>query len=423
MKQKGLIFSCLMVFCLVVGVFSANAQTSAFQMGLEATTDGSTVSNEFAVGTATTPTYLYLNILLDAEESGVAACAFTLKYDSTRLEAPPTTTDGLPTTATDITSSFPFTTTVGTETTKTHRVNSTTTPGEILFSGAEITSEGGSKTHNWDAPLFTVRFKVKETAPAGNAVFSLEQTILTNPAAGWNGEGVHILVGAVPKTDSRFGGDLSDDFPVLLENFSATNPAPSLTVAIVGGTVTPYEAKRQALIAEGKADIGGETEDYDRDGYSNYDELMVNNTNPYLKNAATEFPAIYDELLDNRVTNLDVDDSGRVSVAVDGALIARYVAGKRLTGLIDKIPFTADSTRTDATEIATYIKKMFDTNLLDVDGSGKPSLATDGVIIKRYMTGKRLDGLIQGLDTTGCTRCTGAEVQAWIRMLFPDTNP
>jgi len=111
-----------MVFCLVVGGFSANAQTTLFQMGLEATTDGSTVSNEFAVGTATTPTYLYLNIHLDAEESGVAACAFTLNYDPTYLEAPATNTDGLPTAADGITSVFPFTTTVGTETTKTHRV-------------------------------------------------------------------------------------------------------------------------------------------------------------------------------------------------------------------------------------------------------------------------------------------------------------
>lgn len=422
MKRKSLVLSCLMVFCLVVGVFSANAQ-NGYNITLEATSDGSTVQTNFAAGAE-----LYLNINLDAGSDGVAGCAFTLTYDDTKLTAPPTTADGLPQTAGDITSIFPFTTVVDGTTTKTHRVNASET-GKIYFSGAEITAEGGSKTHPYNVTLFTVKFTVMDPVTSGDAVFTLNQTMLLNEAAGWGtggqAEGVPIIVGAIPKTDPNFGGDLTDDFPVKLATF--TTP-PTLTVTI--GEIGPYE-EWKAANGYNNPDIGGPMDDYDNDGFTN-DQERLNNSDPTdgvtgdisnvdVTNPAT-WPAVgtgYNALSDFRVANLDVDGNGTAELGTDGVLMIRYLFGYRGAELIDGA-IGSGAKRDTAAKIEAYLAVVNEA-VYDVDDSGKPTLGEDGVMLLRYLFGYRGAELIQdAVDTTYCNRCAAAEIEAYIQKLFPN---
>lgn len=404
MKHKSMILSCVMVFCLVAGVFSANA---AYNITLEATTDGQTVATAFEPGAS-----LFLNINLAAGSAGVAGCAFTLTYPADLLTAPVTTPSNLPDAASsdDITSIFPFKTTG-----KFTRCENSSTAGKILFAGAEITDEGGSKTHPWDVTLFTVKFTVKSTA-AGNATFTLMQTTLNNPDAGWNGEGVPVIVGAVPKTDAKFGGDdLSDDFPVLLQNFD-TNPTLSVTLGVCDAYCKWKADNQYDGTVDGKPDIGGEADDYDHDGYSNLNE-MNNNTDPYVDNAAGA--AGYNELSDFRVTNLDIDGNGEATLGGDAMLLVRYLAGFTGANLLGESVDTVNCTRCTADEISTYIDKV-DEAVFDVDGSGQPTLGGDAMLIIRYAAGFTGDNMLgDSVDTEYCTRCTYDEISAWINELFP----
>ncbi len=333
MKQKGLVLSCLMVFCLVVGVFSAGA---AYNITMDAEDANDYITTEFTPGSE-----LNLNINLDAGSAGVAACAFTLEWTPVDALTPPTTdSNGV---SAGITSDFHFQTTVDGAINDTHRENSST--GMIYFSGAEITDKGGSKTHPFDVTLFNAKFTVKSTA-SGSITFTLKQTKILNTAAGWGkdgvAEGVPIIVGAMPNDATQatwdatwidgFGGNLTDDFPVRLASFT-TNP--TLTVTIGGD----YEAWK---IANGydNPDIGGPNDDYDHDGFTN-DQERVNNSDPTVAtppqgptgvdvtNPTTWTPmgTGYNALTDFRVANLDVDGNGKAELGADGVMVMRYLFG------------------------------------------------------------------------------------------------
>ena len=83
MKQKGLVLSCLMVFCLVVGVFFAGA---AYNITMDAEDANDYITTEFTPGSE-----LNVNINLDAGFAGVAASAFTLEWTPVDALTPPTT--------------------------------------------------------------------------------------------------------------------------------------------------------------------------------------------------------------------------------------------------------------------------------------------------------------------------------------------
>ncbi len=401
MKHKSMILSCVMIFCLVAGVFSANA---AYNITLEATTDGETVASVFSPGSD-----LYLNINLAAGSDGVAGCAFTLTYPSDLLTAPVTNPSNLPDSASSagITSIFPFKTAE-----KYTRCENSSEAGKIMFAGAEITDEGGSKVHPWDVTLFTVKFTVKSTA-SGNATFELMQTVLTNADAGWNGEGVPVIVGAVPNTDSAFGGDLSDDFPVLLPNFAAN---PTLTISTGDCPYCDWKEENDYDGTGSTPDIGGEEDDYDHDGYSNLDE-MNNDTDPYVDNAAGA-PG-YDEIGDLRVSNLDVDGNGQAMLSSDAMLVIRYMFGVTGSALTDGLVDTANCTRCTPELIGTYIEKVKD--VYDVDSSGEPTLSGDIMIIIRYMFGVEGEPMIDGLlDEEFAERRDPGDIADYIKLILPD---
>jgi hypothetical protein len=218
MKRKSKLFGVLILLWVALGMaFPAFAE---YTLSLLAKDGAGNTKTEFSRGE-----YLYLNINL-SDAAGVAGCAFTLEWDTDVLIPPSTDSEGLPVNSGDITSAFPFTQ----NSTPTHRENSTEA-GKIYFAGAEIDpADGGAKHPAGPINLFIVKFKVKENAAVGNVSFSLTQTELFNPAAGYgidantNGvfdEGdtkgkVPVLVGALANSDPNFGGDLSDDFPILL---------------------------------------------------------------------------------------------------------------------------------------------------------------------------------------------------------------
>jgi hypothetical protein len=217
MMHKRLLMGVLTVLYMFLGMaFPAFAQ---YTLSLEAKDGAGNVKTQFAKGED-----LYLNINLN-NAAGVAGCAFTLNYEPNVLDPPLTDAEGLPVNEGDITSAFPFTQ----NSTPTYRENSAEA-GKIYFAGAEIAADGGAKYGPGVITLFTVKFKVKNDALPGNFRFSLTQTELFNPAAGYgtdaNSNGVYdagdtkgkvpVLVGAVANSDPSFGGDLSDDFPILL---------------------------------------------------------------------------------------------------------------------------------------------------------------------------------------------------------------
>ncbi len=192
---------------------------SAYEIFLEAVTEEGTVETVFPPGSD-----LYLNINLVTNGGGVAGCAFTLLYPADKIT--PDFTSG-----------------------PKHYASNPSEPGKILFAGAEIDEDGSGSFY--DVTLFTVKFIVKDKDHTSGIIssddinFELMQTHLNNPDAGWNGEGVPILAGAfhvdITQDEARqlygddvlwidgFGGDLGDDFLILLENFAENPRLPSYT--------------------------------------------------------------------------------------------------------------------------------------------------------------------------------------------------
>ena len=298
MKRKSY-FIGLICLALVFGLCAAPVQAGAYGLSL-GTKDGSgSAKTSFAQGEK-----LYLHISA-TELQGVAGCAFTLNYNPAVLTAPTTDADGVAA-ATGITSLFPFTFVKAGHADNnavTMRENSATS-GKILFSGASInTATGGAKftssTPGGSSPLFVVEFTVKADATVGTGYpFSLVQTILNNTAAGYasTGEGVPVLVGAVPNTDTANWDNLSGGaFPVLL---SALSPSPSATFDVVAqqlytinGTVayTPsYQSGNLIVAAFAPSDtaystpIGGQSISWPQGTASKTFTLSVPNGSYYL---------------------------------------------------------------------------------------------------------------------------------------------
>lgn len=253
MKPGRLLLTCLFSFLLILGLGSAaTAQT----ITLEATTESGAVPTGFVAGQN-----LQLYIQVD-DADGIAGAAFTLFYPSAMLTAPVTNVDGVPQVTGEIDSFFPFmyvNPADAGDTTDTWRTNTAET-GRIYFSGAAIdTSDGGAQYDTTGSKdLFVVTFTVKEGVALGTIAdaFTLEQTELFNPAAGYGidvgGDGsfddgvdstglVPVLVGALSTADTTgpvdgFGGDLSDDFPILLDENGLTNGLiASLDLNIIDG--------------------------------------------------------------------------------------------------------------------------------------------------------------------------------------------
>lgn len=437
MKRTSIILSCVIVFCMLFGVYSASAQ---YSMKMATFKGDGTPETTFNPGDD-----LLLDIKLNTPTTGVVAgCAFTLVYPSAMLTGPGTDTEGLPVVPAEIsTDIFVF----GAELSKTHRANKKA-EGEILFSGATIDiNNGGSGFHYQDETVFRLHFKVNQGV-AGSATFELKQTALTNEAAGWNGEGVPVLVGAIGNAVTSctgwaypgtacidgFGGDLKDDFPILLSDFSSvSDDDKKLTVNL--GECDAYCQWKAAYPG-----LGIKTADDDHDGVTNEQEMYAS-SDPLSQNSPISEANIanvdvtdkstwpttngYNAISDFRVSNLDVDGNGRSVLGEDGVLILRYMYDYRgpelITGAVDMD--NSDGTicsRCTAEEIEDYINEL-DETVYDVDGSGIPVLGEDGVLIMRYMYDYRGEDLVRDINIPAdATRQTAEDIEKYIQLLYPD---
>lgn len=81
---------------------------------------------------------------------------------------------------------------------------------------------------------------------------------------------------------------------------------------------------------------------------------------------------------------LDIDGNGSCDANTDATLLLRYFNGMRGPALVQGIHFGSGTTRSTATDIATYIDSLGST--LDIDGDGVVNPLTDGLLYWRYAT-------------------------------------
>lgn len=115
---------------------------------------------------------------------------------------------------------------------------------------------------------------------------------------------------------------------------------------------------------------------------------------------------------------LDIDGDGALSEATDGTLIFRYLIGKRGNDLVTGAVNSA-GTRTSAADIEPYLASIVGgvVGSWDIDGDGAMSALTDGILINRYMLGKRGADLINGCIGTSATRKTADQIETYLRLM------
>lgn len=111
------------------------------------------------------------------------------------------------------------------------------------------------------------------------------------------------------------------------------------------------------------------------------------------------------------VAQFDVNADGNRD-ARDGLIMARYLLGIRGAALLDGID-NAGALRTTPTAITTYLGSI--KNSLDIDLDGRWTLATDGVLLVRYLLGLRGTALTSGAMGSNAFRTASALVESYIR--------
>lgn len=111
------------------------------------------------------------------------------------------------------------------------------------------------------------------------------------------------------------------------------------------------------------------------------------------------------------VAQFDVNADGNRD-ARDGLIMARYLLGIRGAALLDGIDNTG-ALRATPTAITTYLDSI--KNSLDIDLDGRWTLATDGVLLVRYLLGLRGTALTSGATGSNAFRTAPALVESYIR--------
>ena len=108
----------------------------------------------------------------------------------------------------------------------------------------------------------------------------------------------------------------------------------------------------------------------------------------------------------------DIDGNGQYRALTDGLLAIRYLFG--LTGdplVVNAIG--AGATNSTAEEVEAYLA---DTRpIFDIDGNGRVTPITDGLIFIRYLFGLRGERLIVNSIGTGARRTTPEQIEAYIQ--------
>ena len=119
------------------------------------------------------------------------------------------------------------------------------------------------------------------------------------------------------------------------------------------------------------------------------------------------------------IVSLDVDLSAeptKYHALTDGQLVLRYMLG--LTGAaLTAGALGPTANRSDPSDISTYLNAI--RSRLDVDGNTFVDMATDGLLIVRYMLGFRGDALISDAIGSSATRSSVQDIEAWLASLMP----
>jgi serine protease AprX len=116
---------------------------------------------------------------------------------------------------------------------------------------------------------------------------------------------------------------------------------------------------------------------------------------------------------------LNVDQSTPTQAydgSTDGVLIARYLAGFTGTALVGDA-LSATATVTDPATVSARLDAM--RPALDIDGDGQHRLATDGLLVLRYLLGLRGGSLVSRAVASGAPRNSAADIAAYIQLLMP----
>jgi hypothetical protein len=135
----------------------------------------------------------------------------------------------------------------------------------------------------------------------------------------------------------------------------------------------------------------------------------------------------FERLGSRAVLSNDIDGDGLSLPETDGILLIRHLAGFSGSALTDNA-LGADATRTDPVAVADYIRNLLDQSLppaqygttistLDFDGDGGSATALgDGVLLARYLDGRRGAALTSGIVRAGAERQTGDEIVRFIEV-------
>ena len=104
---------------------------------------------------------------------------------------------------------------------------------------------------------------------------------------------------------------------------------------------------------------------------------------------------ILDYKFDQRHADYDVDGNGSVSSATDGAAILSSLITDSSASEVAANLLEADATST----LSEYMADLSG-SLLDVDGDGVTSAATDGVILQAYLAGASTSALLPLISAT-----------------------
>ncbi len=113
---------------------------------------------------------------------------------------------------------------------------------------------------------------------------------------------------------------------------------------------------------------------------------------------------------------LDIDGDGQALAATDGVLIQRYLFGFRGNPLITGA-LGAAATRTSAAAIESYLQ----TNrwLLDTDGNGLTDALSDGILIRRFLSGFTSAALTDKALAPDAVRTLPTDVYSYLQALMP----
>ena len=114
----------------------------------------------------------------------------------------------------------------------------------------------------------------------------------------------------------------------------------------------------------------------------------------------------------------DMDANGAVDALTDGLLVLRYLFELRGDALVSSA-VASDSLLT-STEIAARIETNI--TIADIDGNGEIDALTDGLLVLRYLFELRNDALIAEAIGAGATRTDPTDIGTYIESYYPGNS-